>query len=298
MDDKILLTGADGFLGKIISSQLQRHNVLTLGRKRGSNIVVDLCDHVNTLPYSDLIIHAAGKAHSIPKTEAQSQEFFNVNVTGTLNLLKALEASGIPKAFVFISSVAVYGRESGNQLSENEPLLALDAYGKSKIDAEKVVSNWCAKNNVICTMLRLPLIAGPNPPGNLRSMIKGIKRGYYFNIAGGKAKKSMVLAEDVAKIIPIAANVGGIYNLTDGYHPSLSELSDIIAKQLDKSRPLNISVWVAKILAKTGDVIGPKAPINSKKLRKIMSDLTFDDSKARKLVGWRPTCILDGFKIV
>jgi nucleoside-diphosphate-sugar epimerase len=165
------------------------------------------------------------------------------------------------------------------------------------VEAEMIIQEWCKKNNVICAILRLPLIAGPNPPGNLKSMINGIKKGYYFNIAGGKAKKSMVLAEDVAKIIPVAARVGGIYNLTDGHHPSFSELSMLIAKQSGKSTPFNIPMWLAKLMAKTGDLIGPKAPVNSDKLIKITSDLTFDDSKARQYLGWKPISVLKGFKI-
>lgn len=45
------------------------------------------------------------------------------------------------------------------------------------------------QHNVVCTILRLPLLVGTNPPGNLGAMIKGIARGYYFNIGGGKSKK-------------------------------------------------------------------------------------------------------------
>ena len=55
----------------------------------------------------DVVFHAAGKAHSIPKTEAEKQAFFDVNLQGTKNLYAALEKAGIPTAFIFVSSVAV-----------------------------------------------------------------------------------------------------------------------------------------------------------------------------------------------
>ena len=138
---------------------------------------------------------------------------------------------------------------------------------------------------------------GPIPPGNLGEMIKGIQNGYYFNIGGGKAKKSMVLAEDVAKSILKVAEIGGIYNLTDGYHPSFCELSINISFQLGKSRPRNLPLWLAKGLALIGDLLGAKTPFNSNKLHKITSDLTFDDSKAREAFGWNPTPVLEGFEI-
>jgi nucleoside-diphosphate-sugar epimerase len=295
---RILVTGGgSGFLGKTISKYLSKdQQVITLGRNN-SDINIDLALGIPILPNVDIVIHTAGKAHLNPNSDLDKQEFFNINVNGTKNLLKALESSLIPKSFIFISSVAVYGIESGEGIDESTPLAACDAYGSSKVKAEQVVSDWCKQNNVICTILRLPLIAGPNPPGNLRSMINGIKKGYYFNIAGGRARKSMVLADDVAKIIPAAGEKGGIYNLTDGYHPSFAELSKKMAQQLQKKEPANIPMWVAVVMAKVGDLLGHRSPIDTNKLRKIIYNLSFDDSKARRDIGWRPQRVLDYFKI-
>ena len=213
------------------------------------------------------------------------------------HLLESLKSSGIPKQFLFVSSVSVYGLNKGVLINENTDLKAIDQYGKSKIEAEAIVQKWCNENNVICTILRLPLIVGPNPPGNLGSMIKGIKNGYYFNIAGGNAKKSMVLASDIAKFILNAAEVGGTYNLTDGYHPSFFELSSSISYQLGKSSPKNLTFWLAKIFALGGDFMGKYAPFNTDKLNKITSTLTYDDSKAREILGWTPKPVLEGFKL-
>jgi len=293
----ILLTGSSGFLGKAIQSEMGTVPVKTLSRT-DSDYQVNLQLEIPRFKEQfELVIHAAGKAHSVPRTELEKQNFFDVNVTGTANLLKGLENSTLPKSFIFISSVSVYGKEGGVQIKENDPLLATDAYGRSKIEAEALVQNWCNQNQVICTILRLPLLAGPNPPGNLKSMIKGIKSGYYFNIAGGGAKKSIVLADDVAKILPVVAKIGGIFNLTDRYHPSFSELSVLIARQLDKDTPLNIPVWLAKLMGYAGDLIGSKAPVNTKKLNKMISELTFNDDKAVANIGWKPKTVLSNFKI-
>jgi nucleoside-diphosphate-sugar epimerase len=297
---KIFITGSNGFLGNIILNVLREnfHLIKTIGRSKEHNIFCDLAQSIPKLDVSfNTVIHVAGKAHSVPETTEEKQQFFNVNVNGTFNLLSALEKSGIPQSFVFISTVAVYGRENGILINENEPLLAKDSYGQSKIQAEKLIQTWCKKYNVTCTILRLPLIAGPNPPGNLASMIKGIKKGYYFNIDGGKAKKSIVLADDVANIIPKAAEIGGIFNLTDGYHPSLNELSSVIAQQLNKKMPGNIPAKLVKSFAIIFDMLGKLTPINSYMLKKITSDLTFDDSKAREILGWNPKSVLEKFKI-
>jgi len=293
---RILLTGHSGFLGGTLKKIFDEdsHQVYPLV-KSGMTINITRAFSLNN--NYDTVVHCAGKAHSVPKTSLEKQAFFDVNFTGTQNLLQGLEESqSLPTAFIFISTVAVYGRDNGVNISENAPLLAKDPYGLSKIKAEKIILDWCKKHNVICTILRLPLLVGQNPPGNLGAMIKGIQKGYYFNIAGGNAKKSMVLAEDVAKSILKVAEIGGIYNLTDGYHPSFAELSNHISYQLGKGRPVNLPLWFVNIIAKLGDLLGDNSPINSNKFKKIVSDLTFDDSRAREAFGWNPTPVLGRVK--
>jgi len=283
---KILLTGSTGFLGKAIKEIIPVDDLITLGR-HDCNIIADISVDFPILPPVNYVIHAAGKAHLVPKTEKDKYDFHLINVIGTQNLLKALEHN-LPESFLFISSVAVYGKSTGILINEEEELTAIDSYGKSKIEAERLVKKWCSKNGVRLSILRLPLVVGPNPPGNLGAMIKGIQKGYYFNIAGGIARKSMVSRIDVAKIIPKALEVGGVYNLTDGYHPSISELSHHIAMQFEKKILVNVPLWVARILAKTGDLLGRKSPLNSNKLHKLTANLTFDDSKARRDLSWAP----------
>jgi nucleoside-diphosphate-sugar epimerase len=290
----ILLTGANGFLGKNIIKTLEKeHQFITLSRNSGEYRVCLDKEIPNFYHPFDLVIHSAGKAHSVPKTELERGLFHNVNVTGTENLLKGLKNSGVPEQFVFISSVSVYGQVLGSEINEEHQLEAKDPYGLSKIEAEALVMEWCKKHNVICTILRLPLLVGENPPGNLGAMINAIDKGYYFNIGGGKARKSMVLAEDVADFIPKVAAFGGIYNLTDGFHPNFQELSDVISKQKNKKIPFNLPLVVAKAIGLVGDLLGNKAPINSSKLKKITSDLTFDDSRAREVVGWKSDGVLE-----
>jgi nucleoside-diphosphate-sugar epimerase len=291
---KILITGSSGFLGKKIVEHLAGYKVFELNRKVG-DFHFDLNDSVPAFTTSfDLVIHNAGKAHVVPMNNEQNLEYFGVNVNGVKNLLQSLEAF-LPQQFVFISSVSVYGLDQGKFIDENYKLLAKDPYGLSKKQAEDIIQEWCLKYNVVCTILRLPLVVGHNPPGNLGNMINAIQKGYYFNIAGGKAKKSMVLAEDITKVILTVSKIGGIFNLTDGHHPSYCELSENIASQLGKSKPISIPIWLAYCFSTLGDILGDRAPFNRKKLKKMTSDLTFDDTKARKAFGWNPTPVLEGF---
>jgi nucleoside-diphosphate-sugar epimerase len=234
---KAIITGASGFLGKYIVQALQKQSfyVQTIGRKN-ADYVCNLGDTVPALPeVPDLVVHAAGKAHIVPKTPAEEQDFYTVNLQGTKNLCAAFDKLGKwPAAFVFVSTVSVYGVEEGQNINEGQALNGSTPYAKSKIAAEQFLAGWCSQHKVRFSILRLPLIAGTNPPGNLGDMIKGIEHNRYFNIGGGAAKKSIVMASDVAHFIPVIAQIGGTYNLTDGQHPSFAALAAHIARQAHK----------------------------------------------------------------
>ena len=292
-----LITGANGFLGKAISKNISgSYSIWGLSRT-GSDFNYSLEKVIPDFKVEfDLVIHAAAKAHNFSQTKLEKQQFHDVNVFATQNLLEGLTRSGIPKYFVFISSVSVYGMDFGSEINENTCLNAKDPYGKSKIHCERIVIEWCNSNKVIYTILRLPLLVGADPPGKLGTMIKGIKNGFYFNISKFNPKRSMVLVEDVARIIEKSAIIGGIYNLTDGEHPSFLELSNHISVLLGKGNPKIIPFWLAKIIAMFGDLFGNKVYLNTNKLMKIKSELTFDDSKARISFGWNPTPVLKGLK--
>jgi len=292
--NSILISGAGGFLGTILTAvlQAQKYSVNKLTAKDGATPDIRYPFAIPETAY-DIVIHAAGKAHTVPRTIEEGKIFFDVNFNGTKNLCYAIEKlPALPSSFIFISTVAVYGKDSGENISESHPLNGDTPYAESKILAERWLNDWASHNRVKLGILRLPLIVGPNPPGNLGAMIDGIRLGKYLSIGKADARKSMVWADDVAKIIPILAKRGGTYNLTDGYHPSFSELENAIASTLKRNSPFHVPYWVAKSLASIGDLVGKPFPIDSYKLKKILSTLTFDDSKARLELGWNPTPVL------
>lgn len=297
--NKLLFTGASGFLGFNIRPILERnYDIHTIGLTDDDDIKVNIAKEVPPIKtHYDVVLHAAGKAHTVPKTEEEKQVFFDVNYQGTVNLCKALENAGVPKSLVFISTVAVYGCEYGELITEDHPLDGATPYAKSKIMAEKYLEEWCAKHAVTLGILRPSLLAGKNAPGNLGAMVNGIKKGFYMNIAGGKVMKSILMAEDIANLVPLLAEKGGTYNVCDTRQPSFGEISMSVAQQLGKSKPMNVPYWMAWCMAKVGDFLGPKAPINSYKLEKMTKSLTFSNEKARKELGWEPLDVLTNYTI-
>lgn len=297
--EKLLFTGGTGFLGKNAMPVLkERYEVTTCGITKNDMIKANFVTDVPELPEKyDIVLHACGKAHVVPKTEAEKKTFFDVNYTGTKHLCEALEKVGVPKAIVFISTVAVYGCEYGDLITEEHSLEGKTPYAKSKIMAEEYLTEWCNKNNVVLGILRPSLLAGKDAPGNLGAMVNGVRKGFYMNIAGGKVIKSILMAEDIARILPSLVEKGGTYNVCDTRQPSFGELSISVAKQLGKGKPINIPYWMAWCMAKVGDLLGSKAPINSYKLEKMTKSLTFSNEKARKELGWEPMDVLDNYKI-
>lgn len=312
----LLLTGASGFLGRNIIGRLgQCYSVTTLGRSATCDIVADLAAGVPTLTGQfDVVVHAAGKAHELPGKE-NDDDFRRVNVGGTANLCRALEETGLPKAFVFISSVAVYGEEAGANVTEDHPLDGTSAYARSKIEAEAIITDWCARHGVPLAILRPALIVGPHATGNMEAMIRGIRCGFYVNVAGGKALRSIVAAADMAEVILKAIGRNDIYNICEQRQRTVAEIARRIADLTGRRHLPSLPLWLARAAALPGDLLNTlpnrhantrhspqtnahptrhanahlrRWPLDSYRLRKLTESLTFDSTKARRDLQWHP----------
>lgn len=297
--DKLLFTGGTGFLGHNVMPLLKdQYEVTTCGITSDDMIKANLAKGEPVLPERyDVVLHAAGKAHVVPRTEAEKQLFYDINYSGTIHLCDALEKVGVPRALVFISTVAVYGCEFGELITEDHPLEGMTPYAKSKRMAEEYLAEWCSRKGVKLAILRPSLLAGKGAPGNLGAMVNGIRKGFYMNVDGGKVVKSILMAEDIARLLPFVVEKGGTFNVCDTRQPSFGDLSVSVARQLGKGKPLNIPYWMAWCMAKVGDMLGSRAPINSYKLDKMTKSLTFSNEKARRELGWEPMDVLENYKI-
>jgi nucleoside-diphosphate-sugar epimerase len=299
---RCLVTGGTGFVGSHVVEALQAsgHDVTIVSRHSSgmTSVTADISDRNFAVSSDyDWIFHVAGKAHINPKTETQRREFYRVNHEGTRNLLAALRRNTLPESFVLVSTVAVYGMQVGENVTESAPREARDPYGDSKIRAEDEVTQWGQQHAVRIGIVRLPLVAGRSPPGNLGRMFRAIARGRYVGIGDSSARRSMVLAEDVGRVMERVAHVGGVYHLTDGYHPSFAEIERTIASAISKSTPLHLPRLVASAAAHAGDFLEAISrrtmPFDSAILAKMTSSLTFADRSARAALGWSPRRVLD-----
>ena len=297
--EKLLFTGGTGFLGKNVRPILDKmYEVTTCGITPDDMIKANLAKEAPVLDqHYEVVLHACGKAHVVPKTEEEKKAFYDVNYTGTIHLCDALKKAGVPKALVYISTVAVYGCEYGELITEEHPLEGTTPYADSKIKAEEYLTQWCERHGVVLGILRPSLLAGKGAPGNLGAMVNGVRKGFYMNIADGKVVKSILMAEDIAHILLALIEKGGVYNVCDTFQPSFGQISESVARQLGKRKPISIPYWMAKCMALVGDCLGSKAPINSYKLEKMTKSLTFSNEKARRELEWEPLDVLTHYNI-
>jgi nucleoside-diphosphate-sugar epimerase len=281
------VTGSTGFLGKYVSHHLSNQGLKTIAPYRG-----DIWRELECSKNIDLLIHIAGKAHSTKSTYQEKDAFFEVNSELTNRITSQIDKHEVQlNTFVFISTVAVYGKDEGSDIKEDTQLKGNTPYALSKIMAENHLQKWSIEKGINLIILRLPLIFGDYAPGNLGAMERAIKGRYYFQIGKGKARRSMVHAKQLAEFLPTLTGKSGIYNLTDGYHPTYAEVANRFGK-LHGRRIKSLSLDIIRPIARIGDLL-PKFPLNSYRLSKLNQTLTFNDEKARKELGWKGSNALE-----
>lgn len=255
-----------------------------MGLNPRNNIVCDLSSNIPEFSrHFELVVHAAG---DVRPDKAES-----VNHQGTINLCKGLEANP-PKQFVFISSVQVYGKSEGEDYDESTPIEPTTSYGKSKHNAEKYLTQWCAERGVTLSIIRPALIVGTGMKGTLRSMVNGIYRGYYYHLKDNEARRSVIHATDVSNVVNKIASIGGTFNLTDGVNPSVYELAEALAYRMGDKRIYTMPMKMAKLIAKIGDVVSPsKFPLTTAKLSQLTNTLTFNSDAIAAKIDWKPNSV-------
>lgn len=244
----------------------------------------------------EIVYHLAAKVHDFTSGDQTSEEHFAVNVQGTRNLLDECANSGI-RHFVYFSSVKAMAEESGNNLDETFSPSPETPYGKSKLEAEKVVEDYGLKYKFKTTSLRLPLVYGPGNKGNIYRMIEAIDRGRFVMIGRGANKRSMVYIENaVDAAISVVNNCredSSVYIVTDGIDYSLKELYDTISRGLGKSPrsffvPMGLARGLAVMGGIAGSMIGKQLPFNLNILEKLTGTYTFSSLKIQRELGFKP----------
>jgi UDP-glucose 4-epimerase len=307
MNERVLITGASGFLGyHIIHAAIEKGLTVFGAVRKNSNIehLRKLALNFLYLDYNDVegmgrqlaennidyIIHAAGDTKAITQ-----QGYDLVNATYTLNLAKAAKRPrNNIKKFVFISSLAATGPlpDAGEKITEATPPKPVTGYGRSKLLAEQHL----AVMELPTIILRPTAIYGPRDK-NIFIMIRMVARGMDPYIGRTSQQLSFVHAADVADLSVSALFAGagdGIYNITDGNSYNRYQLADIVKDLVKrKARRFHIPLPLVRVLAfcleKVNGMLRKPSVINREKLLELAaSNWACDISKAKKELGFAP----------
>ncbi len=305
---KILVTGATGFVGKVLCAELIQHGYEVVAAMRTAcakpknyeQVMVGSIDGstkwTEALSKVDVVIHLAARVHVMSESAENSlAEFRIVNVEGTLRLAQEAVNAGV-KRFIFISSIGVNGNSTvfGRPFSVNDKPKPISTYAISKFEAEqgliKLSENTCMESVII----RPPLVYGFGAPGNFKQLLHALKRQIPLPLGAINNKRSFVYVENLVSLIlrcidhPAAANQ--LFLVSDGDDLSTTELLSKCAVALDvKATLLPIPQSWLEAVAK---LVGKK-----EMAQRLCGNLQVDISKACQLLEWTPpVSVTDGLK--
>ncbi len=222
--NKILITGANGFIGKHLIPQLinEGYKVIGVNRKDG-----DVTNEITweKFPKTDLVIHLAGKSF-VPDSWQDPGAFIKCNLLGTVSALSYCINHNA--GLIFLSSY-LYGNPTFLPIPENAPLLDVNPYGLSKHLAEDVCLFFSRNFNIDITILRPFNVYGPYQSKDflIPSIIRQIKNNEPIKVKDLEPKRDYIYISDlVSAIIAAVKNLNGfhIYNIGSGTSYSVKEL--------------------------------------------------------------------------
>jgi nucleoside-diphosphate-sugar epimerase len=310
----ICIIGGSGFIGGYLMDLLRRHHnllnidkVKSLRHKDISFLECDITDY-QKLKQSiqlgiDLIVLLAAE-HKDDVTP--TSKYYDVNVEGTRNVLKVMSEKNIQK-IIFTSSVAVYGlnKQSPNESSPTDPF---NHYGKSKLEAEKVLSQWFDNNQdgKSLTIIRPTVVFGPGNRGNVYNLLSQISSGKFMMIGNGNNRKSMAFVENIAGFIAHCIDSDlkqfNLFNYIDKPDLSTKELVTQAEMAIGKKIiPFKIPYWFGYSTAKFLDIalglVKKKNPISSVRVKKFCATTQFESITIQATAYKAPFTLQKGLEI-
>lgn len=224
---RVLITGADGFLGRHLVPVLSGHAVICASRRpmhgvewRKMDDLRGAVDWDGLLHDVDAVVHLANIAHQ----QASDDDFERVNHKATASLCAAAKRCGV-RYLVYVSSIyAQAGHSSPRMLTEADQPAPINAYGRSKLAAERAV----AQSGVPFTILRPVLVLGAGARGNAGTLAALARLPIPLPLGSITARRSFLEAPDfataVATVLSDARAIGETYIVADREPRTIGEV--------------------------------------------------------------------------
>lgn len=233
--NKILITGGDGFLGRHVGEILKDCHIKFKKTSRKDLDIINKDEVKKGLKNIDIVIHLAGNIRTKSSDDAESN--FTVNSTGTLNILEAARINKIKK-IILASTVEVYANQlSASCISESDLCAPTSYYGQSKLLAENYCLQYAKKFGIDCLILRFTYLYGEGMHKTriVSRMIKAAKNKQEIVIESGKSDYfDLLYVKDAARAVVLALNnirtKEAILNISSNKTTNIKEIAKIIKK--------------------------------------------------------------------
>ena len=285
--NKVLVTGASGFVGNNLINYLQSKSLKIVPFSRDFGMYYEKIDS-NYLDNEDveIIIHLAGKAHDL-KNVTNELDYFKVNTDLTISIYNAFLISNA-KTFLYFSSVKAVKDHFDKILTEDVIPSPSTAYGKSKLAAENYLLSNLEKKGKKVFILRPCMIHGIGNKGNLNILYNLVSKNIPWPLGAFNNKRSFCNIDNlcfvVNELISRQDIPTGIYNIADDDSVSTNVIIDLIAKSQNR-RPyiFSINKDLIKLLARAGDYL--KLPLNTERLTKLTESYIVSNAKIKSAIG-------------
>jgi nucleoside-diphosphate-sugar epimerase len=299
-DSKVLVTGANGFIGQALCQKLVAdgwsvagavRNEASAGKLQGEveSVIVGAVgpdtDWVQALSGVDSIVHLAAQVHVMRDLAAEpTADYWAVNVAGTEHLAQ-MAASMRVRRFIFMSSIKVNGEGRQIPYTEYDKPMPSDPYGISKYEAEQRLNVITARTDLEVVVLRPSLVYGPQVKANIPRLFKVINMGIPLPLANVRNQRSMIFLGNLIDAIILCIDhpkaAGKTYLLSDGEDTSTPELIQKVASMLGK--PPRLFPFSLTLLRQLAKVAG-----KSEAVSRLLDSLSVDGSKICTELGWTP----------
>jgi UDP-glucose 4-epimerase len=295
---RILVTGANGFVGSILCPMLaaQGHVVRAAtraGRPRpggaGETVVVGDINGstawTGALGGLDMVIHLAARVHAVNEAAEDSGLCLETNAHGTRHLAEEAARQGV-RRFIYLSTVKVNGEGNTQRpYSANDAPHPLDAYGSSKWRAEQFLAATAASTGMQAVIVRSPLVYGPGVRANFLRLLRSVDQERWLPLGAIRNRRSLVsvwnLCDLLIRLLDHPAAAGHAWMVSDGEDLSTPELVRRIARAM--GRRARLLALPAPLLRLVGGLLGKQA-----EMRRLCGSLTVDITPTRAQLGWSP----------
>lgn len=293
---RILITGANGFVGNSLESWLEEQGYqLYLASRNGhsgsaKSIAmgnIETFDEWNKhLVDIDIVIHLAARVHQMDDEDNTGLLYQRTNVEATVRLAEAAAECRI-KRFIFLSTIKVNGEATlkGEAFLATDPPAPQDAYGESKLQAELALKKIASSSAMELVIIRPPLVYGPGVKANFSRLVELAQGGMPVPFAGISNYRNMVsvnnLCDLIAHCIDNPRAAGGTFLVSDDKAYSTADIIREVRSIL--GLPHRLFYFPPDILKLLLTLVGKRAVAE-----RLLSNIEVDITLTTKTLDWTP----------